>query len=304
MLFYGAEIILALNHIHRFGFIYRDLKPSNVILCKDGHVKLIDLGGMVDSHGSKKDSKNSSVSNSLFMHSMEHFSAGYSRSDYSSAPASAMLSIMGTQGYMAPELMDGGYSKSVDYWALGVTMFELLYGRKPFQPEMPNDEGYSIVEDDSRNHAHAVQNLVQYHGQMDGKDERSLSMSFGALFNNFIVKRADNMDYLLYFKQQDGAVAAADTIDVLARLLIVNPKKRLGGGAQGFKQLKNHPFFSGVSWELLECKKVKPPRIPDNNPLPTNAMFGTFEEMTSHFCKDASWQTIPSNENQRIFKNW
>lgn len=43
--FYSAEIILALFHMHRLGMIYRDLKPANVILNHDGHIKLVDLGG-------------------------------------------------------------------------------------------------------------------------------------------------------------------------------------------------------------------------------------------------------------------
>lgn len=43
--FYSAEILLALFHMHRLGMIYRDLKPANVILNHDGHIKLVDLGG-------------------------------------------------------------------------------------------------------------------------------------------------------------------------------------------------------------------------------------------------------------------
>ena len=49
--FYSAEIILALGHMHGMGMIYRDLKPQNVILNADGHIKLVDLGGVVDVGG-------------------------------------------------------------------------------------------------------------------------------------------------------------------------------------------------------------------------------------------------------------
>ena len=49
--FYAAEIVLALGHIHGMGLIYRDLKPQNVILNADGHIKLVDLGGVVDVGG-------------------------------------------------------------------------------------------------------------------------------------------------------------------------------------------------------------------------------------------------------------
>jgi serine/threonine protein kinase len=49
--FYAAEIVLTLAHIHRMGMIYRDLKPANVLLCADGHIKLVDMGGVVDVGG-------------------------------------------------------------------------------------------------------------------------------------------------------------------------------------------------------------------------------------------------------------
>lgn len=48
--FYSAEIVLGLSHMHRMGFMYRDMKPSNVLLMYNGHIKLVDLGGVVDPH--------------------------------------------------------------------------------------------------------------------------------------------------------------------------------------------------------------------------------------------------------------
>ena len=49
--FYSAEIILALAHLHQMGLMYRDLKPNNVLLHEDGHIQLVDLGGVVDAKG-------------------------------------------------------------------------------------------------------------------------------------------------------------------------------------------------------------------------------------------------------------
>lgn len=46
--FYTAEIVLGLSHLHRMGFMFRDLKPSNVLLMQNGHIKLVDLGGVLD----------------------------------------------------------------------------------------------------------------------------------------------------------------------------------------------------------------------------------------------------------------
>lgn len=49
--FYSAEIVLALAHLHGMGLMYRDLKPNNVLLHEDGHIQLVDLGGVVDAEG-------------------------------------------------------------------------------------------------------------------------------------------------------------------------------------------------------------------------------------------------------------
>ena len=51
MKYYTAEIILTLAYIHKLGLIYRDLKPDNILLNHDGHIKLVDLGGVIDIGG-------------------------------------------------------------------------------------------------------------------------------------------------------------------------------------------------------------------------------------------------------------
>lgn len=49
--FYVAEIVLALRHLHGMGLLYRDVKPSNVLLNRDGHIQLVDMGGVIDTNG-------------------------------------------------------------------------------------------------------------------------------------------------------------------------------------------------------------------------------------------------------------
>ncbi|XP_076451523.1 protein kinase C iota type-like isoform X2 [Babylonia areolata] len=97
--FYSAEICLALNFLHRRGIVYRDLKLDNVLLDSDGHIKLTDYGMCKE---------------------------GLLSGDKTNT-------FCGTPNYIAPEVLRGeDYDFSVDWWALGVLMFEMLAGRSPF----------------------------------------------------------------------------------------------------------------------------------------------------------------------------
>ncbi|XP_025084206.1 protein kinase C iota type-like isoform X2 [Pomacea canaliculata] len=97
--FYAAEICLALNFLHERGIVYRDLKLDNVLLDAEGHIKLTD-------YGMCKEGLFSGEKTNTFC---------------------------GTPNYIAPEVLRGeDYDFSVDWWALGVLMFEMLAGRSPF----------------------------------------------------------------------------------------------------------------------------------------------------------------------------
>ncbi|CAM9198692.1 unnamed protein product, partial [Hapterophycus canaliculatus] len=140
--FYTAEIILALAHLHDLGLMYRDLKPCNVLLKGDGHIKLADMGGVAEfAEGTclecTKD-KNPFTGTEIGVSPVK-------QSANDGPPAlnnkHRRRSIMGTQGYMAPEMVilpkqprsvRVGYSSAVDYWSLGVTVFKLLTGSRPF----------------------------------------------------------------------------------------------------------------------------------------------------------------------------
>ncbi|XP_021785519.2 rhodopsin kinase GRK1 [Papio anubis] len=98
--FYTAQIICGLEHLHQRRIVYRDLKPENVLLDNDGNVRISDLGLAVELLDGQSKTK------------------GYA----------------GTPGFMAPELLQGEeYDFSVDYFALGVTLYEMIAARGPFR---------------------------------------------------------------------------------------------------------------------------------------------------------------------------
>ncbi|KAF3825633.1 rhodopsin kinase GRK1 [Mirounga angustirostris] len=98
--FYTAQIVSGLEHLHQRGIVYRDLKPENVLLDDDGNIRISDLGLAVELKDGQTKTK------------------GYA----------------GTPGFMAPELLRGEeYDFSVDYFALGVTLYEMIAARGPFR---------------------------------------------------------------------------------------------------------------------------------------------------------------------------
>ncbi|KIW08486.1 hypothetical protein, variant 1 [Verruconis gallopava] len=101
--FYIAELILALQHLHEHGIVYRDLKPENILLDANGHIALCDFGL------SKANLADSDTTNTF----------------------------CGTTEYLAPEVLldESGYTKMVDFWSLGVLVFEMCCGWSPFYAE-------------------------------------------------------------------------------------------------------------------------------------------------------------------------
>ncbi|XP_076311665.1 cAMP-dependent protein kinase catalytic subunit 3-like isoform X3 [Tachypleus tridentatus] len=99
--FYAAEIVLALEYLHKYQIVYRDLKPENLLLDRDGNLKITDFG-------------------------------------FAKKLTDRTWTLCGTPEYLAPEtIMNKGYNKAVDWWALGILIYEMLAGYPPFFDDNP-----------------------------------------------------------------------------------------------------------------------------------------------------------------------
>merc|ERR1712166_1337057 len=99
--YYVAGVVFAFEHLHERFIIYRDLKPENLLLTEDGHIKLTDMG-------------------------LAKFVIGKT------------YTTCGTPDYFAPELIaSSGHTNAVDWWTLGILIFELMSGHPPFESAYP-----------------------------------------------------------------------------------------------------------------------------------------------------------------------
>ncbi|KAI7824185.1 kinase-like domain-containing protein [Kickxella alabastrina] len=138
--FYAAEVTCALEYLHLSGFIYRDLKPENILLHETGHIMLtdFDLSKQSDPPGSPTVMKNSTFFYSLPSVDTRSCTAGLRTN-----------SFVGTEEYIAPEVIKGvGHSSAVDWWTLGILIFEMLYGSTPFKGSNRNATFRNILKSD------------------------------------------------------------------------------------------------------------------------------------------------------------
>lgn len=160
--FWMAELACALRHIHKQGIVHRDIKPDNVLLDEGGHVHLADFNVA---------------------------------SDFS--PNRPLTSKSGTLAYLAPEVYIGrGYLSEVDWWSLGVTFYECIYNKRPFESNTHDGLAQAIVKATppfpvtsppvSMSCNHAISSLLE-----KDKTKRIGAMSFESFTDNPFFREID-----------------------------------------------------------------------------------------------------------------
>ncbi|GAA5943455.1 hypothetical protein JCM3775_003925 [Rhodotorula graminis] len=246
--FYMAECVLAIEAVHKLGFIHRDIKPDNILIDKDGHVKLSDFGlstGFHKQHDSAyyqrlleggdggapaaagangQRAASNGGRNSVALNSINlTVSSKDAIATWKANRRKLAYSTVGTPDYIAPEIfLQQGYGQECDWWSLGAIMFECLVGYPPFCSENAHDTYRKII---------------------DWKQQ-------------------------LYFPDD---VRLSREAEDLIRRMITSADQRLG--SHSADEIKSHPFFAGVDWATI--RNIESPFIPQLRSLTDTSYFPT-----------------------------
>ena len=229
--FYLAELILCVDSLHKMNCIHRDLKPDNILIGRDGHIKLSDFGLsfisreklfpftenmkgnilpnlLLRKQSTEEDEKNTEINNikivnenNISMNNIKHFNQVIAYSG------------VGSPDYMAPEVIlnesNQGYGDEIDWWSVGAIFYEMLIGIPPFL---------------SDNAQTTCAKIVHFNEYLKIPEEVKISKEAEKLIFGFLTER----------------------------------KKRLGNN--GIEEIKNKPFFKNFEWDKI--REMIPPFIP------------------------------------------
>ncbi|KAG9301210.1 hypothetical protein G9A89_012593 [Geosiphon pyriformis] len=294
--FYIAEMVLAIEEAHKFGYIHRDIKPDNFLFDSEGHIRLSDFGLATDFHWAhdsayfEKQRKDllrktgidietdtlSRVMAKKFQSGRwaEPWSDGENSEEENRMPNNRILtwrdknrkklafSVVGTNNYMAPEILRGtGYNRGCDWWSLGVILFEMLYGFPPFCSKTRHTTRIKII-----NWRQTLRFPTRPRVSPEAQD----------LIQRLICEPEDRIGSDPPSKARPNNLYAAN-------------RKSMIIGLGDASEIRAHPWFKGVDWDALH--KTTPPFRPK---LKSDADTRYFEEIT-----DENPLAPPEGEGER-----
>ncbi|VDL95473.1 unnamed protein product [Schistocephalus solidus] len=227
--FYSAELLLALEYLHSQSIVHRDVKPENVLLSLDMHIKLADFGSAIILNDPSVKAPNFTGTPQYVSPEMLQIDSPSSVSSSSSEEECdkknpGRLQSSTNRALTKSDNPHNRRRKStdlvylMDYWAFGCVIYQMLSGRPPFRPDK--------------------------HGHEFDVFQKVLALDYA------FPERFDN-----------------EAKDIVQRLLVASPPDRLGSPSSGGPSaVRSHPFFGGVEWDGL-IHKQPPTLIPNLEPL-------------------------------------
>ena len=221
--FYIAEIILCVDSLHKMNCIHRDLKPDNILIGEDGHLKLSDFGLSFISKErlfpltqiKKNELQKEKLCNNIYFNDNIEKNIAIEENEKTSQNKNnkqrMAFSNVGSPDYVAPEVINNeGYGEEIDWWSVGAIFYEMIIGFPPFFSE---------------NAQITCSKIKNYERYLFIPRERKISSEAKNLIKSFLTE----------------------------------PSKRLG--VNGIEEIKNHIFFKNFNWDKI--REMRPPFIPE-----------------------------------------
>ncbi|XP_051181009.1 uncharacterized protein [Lolium perenne] len=261
--FYIAETVLAIESIHKHNYIHRDIKPDNLLLDKNGHMKLSDFGlcKPIDCSKLSTLSEDEPMTDENLRESMDIDNSLYDTTNgrrwrsqneqlqhWQKNRRKLAFSTVGTPDYIAPEvLLKKGYGIECDWWSLGAIMYEMLVGYPPFYSDDPITTCRKIVH------------------------------------------------WRSYLKFPENSRLSPEAKDLICRFLC-DVDHRIG--SEGADQIKAHPWFRGVEWDkLYELEAAFKPQVNDELDTQNFQKFDEVDPAPRRTGSGSSRKMIPNSKD-------